>query len=536
MENNKKNKKIVIISFFVILALICSLGLFIYMTSVSESNKTIDNKTYNKGKKIDLNKCLDDSDSVFKLDSNKIDGLSISYDDNKVYLNIDASKFSNNVLSTNEKYEISGISKKDIKEYLIDGIGQDYKGTIIFFLTKDGTIKYFKLFKTINNNLNLINNKFNVEDVYGLKNIIKLYGASVTLKKGIGGYHTTLASLNDGSFYNLAKEIDKIPDTSKCLNDNETNFSNLNDTNYIDGLSVSYNNDDVYLNIDNSKTTNNTIFFKSGAYKVNNISEKEIKKVFIGGIGQDMSGTIITFLTNDGNIKYFRLFMNLNSYNTLDGTFNAISVDNLKNINNLYSANAYTKGEGATGYTTILASLKDGSFYNLSKVINIEETKEIDLTKCLNDNKEMNYSNLRQDTGDYGANVTYSGDTVNIEINNSKLSNNAASIKDGVYKVNGITKSEIKKYYVSGIGQDYTGDTIFFLTNNNEVKYVKLINSYNLNINNGSFTALKLNGISNVIDFYTSDATYKNNMLGGHMTVLASLQDGSFYNLEKNIN
>ena len=133
----------------------------------------------------------------------------------------------------------------------------------------------------------------------------------------------------------------------------------------------------------------------------------------------------------------------------------------------------------------------------------------------------MNYSNLRQDTGDYGANVTYSGDTVNIEINNSKLSNNAASIKDGVYKVNGITKSEIKKYYVSGIGQDYTGDTIFFLTNNNEVKYVKLINSYNLNINNGSFTALKLNGISNVIDFYTSDATYKNNMLGGHMTVLA---------------
>ena len=107
--------------------------------------------------------------------------------------------------------------------------------------------------------------------------------------------------------------------------------------------------------------------------------EKEISKVFIGEFGQDATGLSLIYLMKDKTVSYTRLFKkNYDDDNNLFFTLNNTSVDNnnymfgvdgdyseIKDIVGIYNAQ-YSIPNGG-GASTVIASLKDGSFYDLSK-------------------------------------------------------------------------------------------------------------------------------------------------------------------------
>ncbi len=107
--------------------------------------------------------------------------------------------------------------------------------------------------------------------------------------------------------------------------------------------------------------------------------EKKIDKVFIGEFGQDATGISLIYLMEDKTVSYTRLFKkNYDENNTLYFTLNNVSESNndlifnvdddyseIKDIVGIYNAQYNIPNGG--GASTVIASLKDGSFYDLSK-------------------------------------------------------------------------------------------------------------------------------------------------------------------------
>lgn len=107
--------------------------------------------------------------------------------------------------------------------------------------------------------------------------------------------------------------------------------------------------------------------------------EKKLNKVFIGEFGQDATGISLIYLFEDKTVGYTRLFKkNYNENNELYFTLNNKEVrgndyifdidgyyDEIEKIVGIYNAQYSIPNGGGAG--TVLASLKDGSFYDLSK-------------------------------------------------------------------------------------------------------------------------------------------------------------------------
>ena len=107
--------------------------------------------------------------------------------------------------------------------------------------------------------------------------------------------------------------------------------------------------------------------------------DKKIDKVFIGEFGQDATGISLIYLMEDRTVSYTRLFKkNYDETNTLYFTLNNVSESNnnlifkvdeeyaeIGDIVGIYNAE-YSIPNGG-GASTVIASLKDGSFYDLSK-------------------------------------------------------------------------------------------------------------------------------------------------------------------------
>ena len=93
--------------------------------------------------------------------------------------------------------------------------------------------------------------------------------------------------------------------------------------------------------------------------------DNEIADIFIGGIGQDSSGTFVFFLMEDGTVQYIEVYKALQN-----NDFSPKKANDVNNIIKFKNVSAATKEANTSGIVTVLAMKKDGTFYDMSKVIN----------------------------------------------------------------------------------------------------------------------------------------------------------------------
>ena len=185
------------------------------------------------------------------------------------------------------------------------------------------------------------------------------------------------------------KEVVKELDITKCNNGVEgvtyskpkvvtsaygleakVNDDKLGVTVFVEGTGVFNKNVSTITSIDRDES--NYSLFVDGF-------EKKIDKVFIGEFGQDATGISLIYLMEDRTVSYTRLFKkNYDEANTLYFTLNNVSESNnnlIFNVDEEYSEisdivgiyNAEYSIPNGGGASTVIASLKDGSFYDLSK-------------------------------------------------------------------------------------------------------------------------------------------------------------------------
>ena len=185
------------------------------------------------------------------------------------------------------------------------------------------------------------------------------------------------------------KEVVKELDITKCNNGSEgvtyskpkvvtsayglevkVNDDKLGVTVFVEGTGVFNKNVSTITSIDRDES--NYSLFVDGF-------EKKIDKVFIGEFGQDATGISLIYLMEDKTVSYTRLFKkNYDEANTLYFTLNNVSESNnnlIFNVDEEYSEisdivgiyNAEYSIPNGGGASTVIASLKDGSFYDLSK-------------------------------------------------------------------------------------------------------------------------------------------------------------------------
>lgn len=182
--------------------------------------------------------------------------------------------------------------------------------------------------------------------------------------------------------------------------------------------------------------------------------------------------------------------------------------------------------------------------------------KELDLTKCLN-TSDVRYSGETDIEGNYGISMAVNPDkkSITLSIDWSKFgplsdaSMWSSEIK--TYQITGFSKN-ISSVFVGDLGQSAVGITLFYLMQDGTVEYTPMFikkqdnnNNYYYEINyiydytsdgkmsNEHFmTKGAIKGVSNVIKFYTVDATYG---ITGWRSTIGALRDGSFYDLGENI-
>ena len=178
------------------------------------------------------------------------------------------------------------------------------------------------------------------------------------------------------------KEEVKTIDLSKSLNTNGYTYNSLTDKDENVGFSLKIN--------DDKKSVTVTIYEKGSKMISENTHStwskdpidkqitgftKNIKSTYIGGLGQDSTGTTFYYIMEDGTLTYSKVFElaynrdGTTYYDTklLENALTVKTVDNVDGIIKLYGANA--SAPQSSGYYTTLAAKKDGSFYDLSKII-----------------------------------------------------------------------------------------------------------------------------------------------------------------------
>lgn len=185
------------------------------------------------------------------------------------------------------------------------------------------------------------------------------------------------------------KEVVKELDITNCINGVEgVTYSKPKVVTSAYGLEAKVNDDKlgVTVSVDGTGVFNKNVSTitsnerdESNYNLIVNGFDKEIAKVFIGEFGQDATGLSLIYLMKDKTVSYTRLFKkNYDENNNLFFTLNNTAVDNnnyvfgidgdyseIKDIVGIYNV-GYSIPNGG-GASTVIASIKDGSFYDLSK-------------------------------------------------------------------------------------------------------------------------------------------------------------------------
>lgn len=226
----------------------------------------------------------------------------------------------------------------------------------------------------------------------------------IVLSITLGGYLVYDKLNNESSTNNNDKDIIdnsnddnaiKELDLSKCLNNDGVLYSNQSDVvgNY--GLSLVINPDkkSITLSIDNDTfmpIANQVIIGSTWVpnsttvYQIKRFT-KNIVDVFIGELGQDASGLTLFFLMDDGTVEYTPLFLKkansdgttyydfnfkhnyTSDSNITDTYFESMgTINGVEDVIKFYNVDANSNG---FGYRTTIVAKKDGSFYDLGKII-----------------------------------------------------------------------------------------------------------------------------------------------------------------------
>ena len=126
-------------------------------------------------------------------------------------------------------------------------------------------------------------------------------------------------------------------------------------------------------------------------YDVENLSGK-VKAGYVGEVGQDVTGTTLFYLMDNGTVEYTKMFViktnpDGTTYYNMNYTYEKDSngkitgqhfesqgkVNGVEDAYELYTVDAVpddgSDGPKIGGYVTTIASKKDGSFYDLGNVI-----------------------------------------------------------------------------------------------------------------------------------------------------------------------
>ena len=253
MVNNEvypKKKKVSAIIIAILVLIIIGMGTYILLSfNSSSTNNNVDKKNVNSDikknvvkeetvkedviKPLDITKSLNTTGITYSNPQGEMNtlGLSMKVNDDKksVTLSIDWNVFGQHSGATAWapeviNYQITNFSKNVVSTF-IGGVGQDAKGTILFYLMEDGTVGYTPLFNLKTDSQNNTYYEMNyayVKDAEGrvtsttfevtgvlenVNNVIKLYNVSAS--NGMTGYSTTIGATKDGSFYDLGSILNK---------------------------------------------------------------------------------------------------------------------------------------------------------------------------------------------------------------------------------------------------------------------------------------------------------------------------------------
>lgn len=168
---------------------------------------------------------------------------------------------------------------------------------------------------------------------------------------------------NNSLDFDTNKIVNSTADSYELQNYNGTIDVILDETREIATLSFNRKtlSDTYSLNWDTTGVVEGTVEEKTITFT------QGVKDVFVGGIGQDISGDVILFLMDDGTVEYIPVYKALSS-NGIDGLISYGTLNDLKDVVKFYSVGAIRNPVGSS--VTILAQTKDGTLYDLNPIIN----------------------------------------------------------------------------------------------------------------------------------------------------------------------
>ena len=168
---------------------------------------------------------------------------------------------------------------------------------------------------------------------------------------------------NNSLDFDTNKIVNSTADSYELQNYNGTIDVILDETREIATLSFNRKtlSDTYSLNWDTTGVVEGTVEEKTITFT------QGVKDVFVGGIGQDISGDVILFLMDDGTVEYIPVYKALSS-NGIDGLISYGTLNDLKDVVKFYSVGAIRNPVGSS--VTIIAQTKDGTLYDLNPIIN----------------------------------------------------------------------------------------------------------------------------------------------------------------------
>lgn len=179
------------------------------------------------------------------------------------------------------------------------------------------------------------------------------------------------------------KEVIKPLDLTKSINTTNITYQNqkdLDSSNDSIKLKINKNKKSITITINWDKLVIENDYLKEKykgieSYQVEGF-EKNIKSAYIGVLGDNYSGTTLFYLMDDNTVEYTSLYTpktNMDNITFYDINFSGENFSNhliVPEIEKVYKINSVTATSNNKTYNSVIAILKDGSFYDLDPVIN----------------------------------------------------------------------------------------------------------------------------------------------------------------------
>lgn len=97
--------------------------------------------------------------------------------------------------------------------------------------------------------------------------------------------------------------------------------------------------------------------------------DKKVLQIFFGGFGQAVGDEYIFFLMEDGTVEYVPFYEELSKWSSLSDSEKMNSHGAVTGVDNVVGLYGLTVDSEYSGYNSVGAARKDGTFYNLFEII-----------------------------------------------------------------------------------------------------------------------------------------------------------------------